>query len=152
MTNNCICYEASTWYWLVGDQSPTTQVWSVDRRTYVPLTDPTFVAWSASPFFVPYEIDTEANLATYFWSVYSAGAPLNNPVISSYEFMHRFTQPEQVTIATAAMSNATIFLFLTSLIAATQIDLSNTIVTTEVVALETAGLIANGRSTVILTP
>lgn len=140
----------SNWYWYVGDQSPTTQVWCSASASYVPLIDATFIAWCT--YNTPTTIDTQANLAALLWQIYPAGAPLNNPVISSYAFMNRFTPAEQVTIATAAMSNAQVLLFMVRMGAATTIDLSNAIVETSVTTLETNGIIANGRSTVILTP
>lgn len=54
-------YNPSIWYWTVGDQSPATQVYCGATGTYVPLSDPTYIAWvaaggAASP------VDTMANL------------------------------------------------------------------------------------------
>ncbi len=41
-----LIFNPSNWYWAVG--SSTTQVWSSARVQYVPVTDSTYVAWSAN--------------------------------------------------------------------------------------------------------
>jgi len=52
-------YDPANWYWTVATNP--TQVFSSVSGNYVPITDPTFVAWHADGT-IPTAIDTEANL------------------------------------------------------------------------------------------
>lgn len=65
-------YNPANWYWLVGDKSPDTQVYSSAVDAYVPLNDATYVSW-LSKGGSPTLIDTEQNLADV---LAAAGQPL----------------------------------------------------------------------------
>lgn len=64
-------FNAANWYWFVGGD--TTQVFSSRSNAFVPLGDPTFVAWGG----VPTSIDTLDNLKAV---LADAGVPPYAPV------------------------------------------------------------------------
>lgn len=53
------------WYWAVGDQSPSTQVYSTASNSFVPLADATYTAWLGRGNAATI-IDTMANLYIVF--------------------------------------------------------------------------------------
>jgi hypothetical protein len=75
-----------------------------------------------------------------------------NTVISASDFIARFTIPEQVAIATAAQTNASIGVWQTKLAAATTVDLTDPAVKAALDELVTAGLLTQARETAILAP
>jgi hypothetical protein len=58
-------YDITNWYWAVGDQSPSTQVYSTASNSFVPLSNTTYTAWLAAGG-VTTVIDTMVNLYGVF--------------------------------------------------------------------------------------
>lgn len=73
-------------------------------------------------------------------------------IISKLAFRNRFTQAEKVAIYTAAKTSVDIQIWIDDLNSAITVDLYDAFTIAGVKALETAGLIAVGRSAIILTP
>jgi len=72
-------YNAQNWYWFVaGDR---TKVFSSASGDYVPVSDPTFIAWGADGT-LPTNIDTEANLGAVLAPYLIR--PANASVLSGY--------------------------------------------------------------------
>jgi hypothetical protein len=143
-------FDITKWFWQVGDQSPTTQVYSSQSNTYVPLTDATFVAWLAAGNYVTI-ISSQAELNQVL--IDNNLTPITpSSVITSLAFHNRFTDAEQLAVATAATSNPNVFNFYLLLALAGTVDLANAIVIAGVDALSTAGVITSDRATQILTP
>lgn len=76
-------YDPKNWYWLVGvDQ---TKVYSSQAGDYVPLTDPTFQAWSVDGT-LPAKIDTEASLGALLSPYYpDVARPVAANVLAGYQ-------------------------------------------------------------------
>ena len=68
-------FDPANWYWIVAGS--TTQVYSSASGDYVPVTNPTYVAWKAisghSPRSIPNEADLGKQLATYLQRPTAAG-------------------------------------------------------------------------------
>lgn len=69
-------YTASNWYWKVAGSA--VQVYSSAAAAYVPVNNPSYVAWLANGN-VPTLIDTEANLWDVLAAQWPAGLPSGNP-------------------------------------------------------------------------
>lgn len=67
-------YEVKNHYWFVGDD--TTQVYSSASKTYVPVTDVTFMSWVGSGNF-PSNVSSELILREVFAQQYPEGWPVD---------------------------------------------------------------------------
>lgn len=79
-------------------------------------------------------------------------APPPRTRFSSLEFLERFTEPEQIAVATATMSNAEVKLWYDKLLAAEFIDITDLRVELGIDALVSAGLLAPARKADLLQP
>lgn len=86
-------YDPYNWYWKVAGS--TTHVYSSATGDYVPVTNPTFLAWSEDGT-VPQSIATEAELAEVL-AAYSL-RPVQATVLDAYQD----SQAKNLTIKVAA--------------------------------------------------
>ncbi len=75
-------YTPANWYWLVGDKSPGTQVYSSAVGDYVLVGDPTYQAWLAAGG-SPTPISLEVDLGQVFSGLTTA--PINANILDDYK-------------------------------------------------------------------
>ncbi|HWU35472.1 MAG TPA: hypothetical protein VN023_09590 [Methylovorus sp.] len=71
---------------------------------------------------------------------------------TSLEYLDRFTEAEQLAVATAAMSNPAVKLWYDRMLAASYVDIEDPRVAAGIDALITAGLLDAGRKEALLQP
>ena len=95
MPNTPILFNAADWYWAVGGS--TTQVYSSATGSYVPVTDPTYVAWKAVSGHATRTIDSEASLGSVL-------APyLRRPTSAAPNVLDAYQDTQAGTIITQAI-------------------------------------------------
>jgi hypothetical protein len=89
--------------------------------------------------------------AGWKWDGSAFTPPPSNRRITRLAFRRRLTDAEKVAIYTASASSAAIRIYLDDLTAADYIDLDDSAVLVGLQALETAGLLAAGRASAIVS-